>query len=60
MKIVNKNIKDQVPKKITCFLINELKQFIYGDLLRALLMNAESLMEESLEDTKKEQKMLSE
>lgn len=59
IKIVTKKIKDQVPKMITCFLINEVKKFIHGDLLRSLLMDGEQLMEESPEEARRRQEMLS-
>ena len=44
---------------ITCFLINEVKRFINGDLLRSLLMDGEQLMEESPEEARRRQEMLS-
>ena len=58
VKIVTKKIKDQIPKIVTCFLINKTREFINGDLLRTLLSEGEMLMEESQMEAQRREDLL--
>lgn len=58
VKIVTKKIKDQIPKIVTCFLINKTREFINGDLLRTLLSGGEMLMEESQQEAQRREDLL--
>lgn len=58
VKIVTKKIKDQIPKIVTCFLINKTREFINGDLLRTLLSEGEMLMEESQQEAQRREDLL--
>lgn len=58
IKIITKKIKDQIPKIVTCFLINRIKEFINIDLLRHLLHDGEMLMEESPAEESRRQDIL--
>lgn len=58
IKIVTKKIKDQIPKIVTCFLINKTREFINGELLRSLLQEGEILMEESAEEARRREDLL--
>ena len=58
IKIVTKKIKDQIPKIVTCFLINRTREFINGELLRCLLSEGEMLMEESPEEARRREDLL--
>jgi dynamin GTPase len=58
IKIVTKKIKDQIPKIVTCFLINKTREFINGELLRSLLQEGEMLMEESPEESRRREELL--
>ncbi|KAI1287638.1 Dynamin-2 [Halotydeus destructor] len=58
IKITTKKIRDQIPKIVTCFLINKTREFIKGDLLRYLIQNGEILMEESPAEERRRQELL--
>lgn len=58
VKIVTKKIKDQIPKIVTCFLINKTREYINGDLLRTLLSEGEMLMEESQQEAQRREDLL--
>lgn len=58
VKIVTKKIKDQIPKIVTCFLINKTREYINGDLLRTLLSEGEMLMEESQQEAQRRDDLL--
>ena len=58
VKIVTKKIKDQIPKIVTCFLINRTREYINGDLLRTLLSEGEMLMEESQQEAQRREDLL--
>lgn len=58
VRIVTKKIKDQIPKIVTCFLINKTREFINGDLLRTLLSGGEMLMEESQQEAQRREDLL--
>ena len=58
VRIVTKKIKDQIPKIVTCFLINKTREYINGDLLRTLLSEGEMLMEESQQEAQRREDLL--
>ncbi|XP_023931417.1 dynamin-1 isoform X2 [Lingula anatina] len=60
MKIVNKTTRDMVPKTIMHMIINQIKDFIGGELLAHLYssVNQQQLMEESAEEAQKREEML--
>ncbi|KAJ6219368.1 hypothetical protein RDWZM_005180 [Blomia tropicalis] len=60
MKIVTKTYRDLVPKVIMHLMINDLKDFIYGELLAQLYAAGDQnqMMEESPEEERKREEML--
>ncbi|XP_061184121.1 dynamin-1-like isoform X3 [Saccostrea echinata] len=60
MKIVNKNQRDHVPKCIMHIIVNEIKEFIGGELLAHLYSSPEqsSMMEESAEEAQRREELL--
>lgn len=60
MKIVTKTYRDLVPKVIMHLMINESKDFIYGELLAQLYQAGDQsqMMEESPEEERKREEML--
>ncbi|XP_033729665.1 dynamin-1-like isoform X4 [Pecten maximus] len=60
MKIVNKTQRDLVPKTIMYMIVNEVKEFIGGELLAHLYSTVDqsSMMEESKEEANRREEML--
>ncbi|XP_069121087.1 dynamin-1-like isoform X3 [Argopecten irradians] len=60
MKIVNKTQRDLVPKTIMYMIVNEVKEFIGGELLAQLYSTVDqnSMMEESKEEANRREEML--
>ncbi|XP_055331611.1 dynamin-like isoform X2 [Paramacrobiotus metropolitanus] len=60
MQIINKTIKDLVPKTVMHLLMNETKEFIHGELLAQLYSTTDQsqLMEESPEESRRRDEML--
>ncbi|XP_021341772.1 dynamin-1-like isoform X3 [Mizuhopecten yessoensis] len=60
MKIVNKTQRDLVPKTIMYMIVNEVKEFIGGELLAQLYSTVDqgSMMEESTEEANRREEML--
>ncbi|XP_068095992.1 dynamin-3 isoform X4 [Hyperolius riggenbachi] len=60
MTIINKSIRDLIPKALMHLMINSVKAFIHGELLAQLYSSEDqsSLMEESAEQAQKRDEML--
>jgi len=55
--IVTKKFRDQIPKTITALVINRIRAFINGELLRALIIEGETVMKQSPEETERREKL---